>query len=190
MNRALPLLFALGLGTSLLAAQSANNGVPTSGMQSAVGIVIQDSSPQPCPVSLRVRQAANAFSREVDGAVPPGAGDRVIKNVAQKLHVSAAGPRAKRIVAANVTVRGYSNKSRFLPVLSTGNDFDAFRTFNVRFSEDATEGSTADFAVPGLTAVGAIDLNEVTYSDGSTWKIAGKRTCRTPIDGLMLVSGR
>ena len=153
--------------------------------------IAQSPSGFSCPVALRVQQRANAFSREVGGTptVLPGSSDVVIKE-GQKLHVAATEPHAKRITAANVTVRGYANKSRFITVLSTGNNFDAFRTFDVHFSEDSEEGSIADFAVPNLTAVGAIDLNSVTYADGSTWKIADNQSCRTLIDGFMPVSGR
>jgi hypothetical protein len=37
--------------------------------------------------------------------------------------------------------------------------------------------------------VGVIDLNSVTFADGSTWKIAQGQSCRVWVDGLMLVSG-
>jgi len=41
--------------------------------------------------------------------------------------------------------------------------------------------------VPGLSAVSMIDLNSVTYSDGSTWKLAAGSVCSSRIDPMMLV---
>ncbi len=210
MHRAAFLLLVFGVSSTVLAAQqSANSDQPqvtvkqlskapdgsnvvttkTLAGKEAQTWIAQTPSVFSCPVALRVQQRANAFSREIGGTatVPPESS--AVKE-GQKLHVSVTAPQAKRIVAANVTVRGYANKSRFMTVLSTGNGFDAFRTVDVRFSEDGKEGSIADFAVPNLTAVGAIDLNSVTYADGSTWKVADNQSCRTPIDGFMLVSGR
>ena len=135
---------------------------------------------------LAARQSSAAFARQVRGGEAPGGGEPIvkqdgdvaIKDVTQRLHLSARGPDSKRIVAA-----------RFMPIFSTDKDYDAAKTLNVRFSPESAHEDSADVSVPGLTAVGVIDLNSVTFADGSTWKIAQGQSCRVWVDGLMLVSG-
>jgi hypothetical protein len=67
---------------------------------------------------------------------------------------------------------------------------DAARTFDVSFSTAPAKEASADLWLPGFSAAYSVDLIALTYADGSTWKPAGGQTCRTPIDGVMLVDGR
>jgi hypothetical protein len=67
---------------------------------------------------------------------------------------------------------------------------DAARTLDVSFPANTSKDNSAILWVPGLTAVQAIELNSLTYADGSTWKIASGNVCRSPVDALMLVGNR
>jgi hypothetical protein len=164
MNRAAAIAFAILFSSTILAAQA-------SPMVDA------------CPVSLHAQQsAAAAARREV------GSWESHPEGVAQSLHLTVADPEARRIVAANITVRGFADMGRMVPILSTQSGSDAAKTIEVRFLAGSAREATADLRVPGLTAVSAIDLNSVTYSDGSVWKLAAGASCRSWIDGLMLVS--
>jgi len=107
-----------------------------------------------------------------------------IKGIAQLLHLIVTSPNSKRVVAANVTVHGFANKGRVVPTLSAQDSSDATKTFDVKFPAEPKEIST-DLAVPGFSAVSAIDLNSVTYADGSTWKLAAGSTCSSRIDPIM-----
>jgi hypothetical protein len=111
-----------------------------------------------------------------------------VQNPGQRLHLSISDSDSRRIVAANVTVRGFSNKARYMPAMSTEDSSDGAKNLDVRFPSGTGKESSTDLAVPGLTAVTVIDLNSVTYSDGSTWKLATGSSCRSWLDGLMLVS--
>jgi hypothetical protein len=138
-----------------------------------------------CPISLHARQAPGGDMMEVNG--------KRVQNPGQRLHLSISESNSRRIVAANVTVRGFSNKARSMPTLSAEDSSDAAKIVDVRFpaeagKESSGKESSTDLAIPGLTAVTTIDLNSVTYSDGSTWKLAAGRSCRSWVDGLMLVS--
>ena len=142
-----------------------------------------------CPVALQARQTAEAFRREVgDGGVNPGG--TYPKGVAQHLHLTATDPQARQIVAANITVLGFSDKPRALATGPAPDSPNASRPMEVRFASDPGLQAAADLTVPGLSAVTAIDLNSVTYSDGSTWKLAAGSVCRSPIDGFMLIGNR
>jgi hypothetical protein len=145
--------------------------------------VIQ-AAPQPgnCPVSLRAQHTPGEYREVVNGVFIPG--------IAQRIHVVASALNSRRVVAANMTVRGFANKVRVLPTTSGQDIGDAAKKLDVRFPARAEKESSADLAVPDLSAVTAIDLNSVTYADGSVWKVAAGNTCRSWIDGFMLISGR
>jgi len=48
----------------------------------------------------------------------------------------------------------------------------------------------ADLWLPGFTSVTSIELMEVTYADGSAWKISGSNVCRVQPNPLMLITER
>lgn len=137
-----------------------------------------------CPVSVHAQQSSTATAMEVDTIRPKG--------LAQLLHLTLAKPDSSRITKATVRVRGLLPKTRatLTPMTLGADPSDAVRTLDVVFPAGSDKNAAADLWVPGLSAVYSIDLVSVTYADGSTWKLAEGKTCRTPIDGVMLVGGR
>lgn len=138
-------------------------------------------SSRDCPIDLRIQHAADGDMMEVDDARPKG--------VAQRLHLVVMGPDSAKIVAAKVTVRGYSDKGRMLQASSSGaGSPDASRTVDVYFPLNAPEKGSAFLWVAGLTAVQVIDLVSLTYADGSTWNMAQGSVCRVIPDPTMLIA--
>jgi hypothetical protein len=135
-----------------------------------------------CPVALRARQAPGGERMEVSG-LP-------IKDPTQRLHLTVTNPQARRIIAVSVTVRGFANKARVIQTMAAQDTSDAAKTMDVKFSSEPGRETSADLAVPGLSAVSVIELNSVTYSDGLIWKLATGSVCRSPIDGFMLIGNR
>ena len=211
MNRAAVVWFALLSGSSILAAQTTMGqpGFATQGMaviqktspasdgpatwatgtsspaQAPAGVALQMSEmAQPmngCPVTLRAGHNPGGDTMEVNG-VRTG-------SVAQMLHLSVANRDSRPIVAANVTVHGLANKPRLTKTQPDHNTADAAKTLDVQFAAGTGKEVAADLTVPGLSAATAIELNSVTYADGSTWKLAGS-FCRAPIDGVMRIGDR
>jgi hypothetical protein len=183
MARAAALWFIVLAGSTALAAQTGFGVASIEGLgrNQVQMTVIQAAPPASCPVSLYARQAPGANRMEVNG-VP-------LKGIAQLLHLMVNAPNSSRVVAAQVTVHGFTNKVRAVQTASTPDPSDAAKTFDVRFPTGPKEIAT-DLAVPGFSAVRTIDLNSVTYADGSTWKLAEGSTCRSRIDPIMLISGR
>jgi hypothetical protein len=137
-----------------------------------------------CPVSVQARQAASWNRMEVGNAPPKGP--------AQRLHLTLVNPRSTQIASATVTVHGLDPKTRatLTPMTAESARSDATRTLDVSFSTTAAKEVSEDVWVPGLSAAYSIDLIALTYADGSSWKLKYRETCRTAIDGFMLVGGR
>lgn len=192
MLRAAAASLAIALGSTALAVQTdpAQTGPQSSfGVAGMEGVgpnhaqltVIQVAPSPGCPVSLYARQAPGANRMEVNGVR--------IKGPAQLLHLMVTGPNSGRVVAAQVTVHGFADKVRAVRTVSTPDPSAAAKTFEVRFPSGPKE-IAADLTVPGFSAVRVIDLNAVTYADGSTWKIGAGSTCSSRIDPIMPISGR
>jgi hypothetical protein len=113
-----------------------------------------------------------------------------MKGIAQSLHLTVANPDSRHVVAANITVRGFKDKGRVIQVLSNLGSYDAERTVDVSFPAGTGREASANLSVPGFSAVSLIDLNSVTYSDGSNWKLAPGSSCRSWVDGLMLAGSQ
>jgi hypothetical protein len=169
---------ALSLGSTLLTAQTA----VAPGIQVSQTVVLTLASPAAnCPVSLRAQQMPGGDRRVVNGAS--------VKPLAQRLHLTATAPHSGPIVAANITVRGYTGKPRFTPVGTSDQDAgDSARTLDVAFAPARGRDASTDIALAGFSAVKVVDLNSITYSDGSTWKLNAGSSCRTWIDGTMLIA--
>ena len=178
MNRAVfSVAFLLG-PMSVIAQTAVPPGNPVS---QTVVVVVAPPVAARCPVSLHARQMPGADRWVVNGVS--------VKPLAQRLRLTATAPHTGPIVAANITVRGYAGSPRFTPVGPANQDAgDSARTLDVAFPSGAGREASTDIALAGFSAVTVIDLNSITYSDGSRWKLNAGSSCRTWIDGMMLVA--
>lgn len=183
---------ALLLTPLVLAAQTNSYGVarmenlypsqsnaPASSSQAAV-----DAMYIGCPVSLRAQHGASGSMVETDRSRPKG--------IAQLLHLTLidSRPHPKRIVAARLRVSGLSGRARVTQTLSSADEADSVQTLEIKFSSGTEKEASGDLWVTAMTAVLSIDLQSVTYSDGSSRTFSGRDECRITPDPLMLISGR
>jgi hypothetical protein len=188
MKRRSAVWFVLFSSTMALAAQNAAPQPQGFGVAGTAGgpnqfTVLQFSAPvMGCPVSLRAQHLAGS------GMIRTG--NMHSEDVGQRLHLALTDNRASKIVRARVTVHGYSNKARLTEMAIGSGASDAAQTITVPFSTGQAGPATGEVWVAGMTAVATIDLDSVTYADGSVWKVAGQAACRFTPDPLMLVAGR
>jgi hypothetical protein len=169
--------FALLFSGATLAAQSADHQPPHTTTIFLPPITVG------CPVGLRAQQTA-------DGGLL-AARNRPTKGTGQGLHLTLTNPDSRQITAAQVTVRGLTAKARVTQTISPQDESSqATKTMEVKFSAGPNNAVSADLWVPGLTAVLAIDLDSVTYADGSSWKLDATTACRTVPDKIMLIGNR
>ena len=138
-----------------------------------------------CPIDMHVRQGIGGGMVAVDenGVKRPVFAPRY------RLLLNDLRKPGQKIVSAMVTVRGWNGKARALPADSDsdGKSGSIQRTLSVDLVGWGEPGVEGDFRLPGFTSANRVDLQAVTYEDGSTWKLAPTDTCRVAPDPLMLV---
>ena len=175
------------IGQGVSQPQNSSGVAGVEGMQSS-GTNANSPPGQPlslgvCPVSMHAQHLSDGNLVKTRAAHPSGIG--------QRLHLSLASRDLRQVAKATLTVRGFSPKARVTQTgPGTGPAFDVTRTLTVAFVAGADRSVSADFWVPGMTAVGRIDLESLEYSDGSTWKVGDALTCRVVPDLEMLITSR
>jgi hypothetical protein len=196
MKRVVAIWLALIAGSAMMAAQAIDQYQPRK-------FDAQAAQAQPMlTLDLRAMRApTNAGCPAAFTAKQGGMGDLVAvkpeqksengKGFSQHIRLSVAGIKNNAsVVEATVTVHGLTQKARVVPVQSgAGGPAQTSRKMDVSFGSNSTDKSAADLTLSGFTAVFSIDIDSVTYSDGSTWR-TGTGVCRVIPDPLMLISAR
>jgi hypothetical protein len=191
-------LFAFLAGSIALAGQSTLQNHASYGLASMEGFDTTTNATVPgssnatfsvnppagigCPVRLRAQHRADGGLVNVDKGRPQG--------IAQALHLMLTNPDSRRMIAARVSVRGLSGRGHVTKGLSGPDHTDVTRTLDVQLAQGPGQEVSGDLRVPGMTAVLSIDLNSVTFADGSTRSFAERGTCRVAPDPFMLIAGR
>ena len=94
----------------------------------------------------------------------------------------------KKILKANVTVRGVTGEARVMPAGSGSTD-DVAEIFQlgVAAGEDSLRHSS--IWTERVATVRWVDLTEVSYTDGSEWHASQGQRCRVEPNGFLLVAG-
>ena len=94
----------------------------------------------------------------------------------------------QRIVSAAVTVHGSKPRAKARPIDTETDQGELEMNLNVSLADWGEPGVSGDFRLPGFTSANRIDLQSLTYADGSIWKLSGGQSCRVAPDPLMLVA--
>jgi len=127
-----------------------------------------------CPVSMRLDQAVNSGSHLVaNGQRPP--------EVETSVHlVLSRSPHAKifpsSIKAAQVTVHGFDNRPHQFEILSSS-DAPITQNLHVDFTSAGDAEVYSDFVVTGLSSVGWLKIDSLTFAQGTIWKPTQGETC-------------
>ena len=143
-----------------------------------------------CPVGLQIKHGPGlATSRSADGASingKPLSGQVRIQDQNQGIYLTLINLEPQSIVSAEIVVHGFSNKWRFVPL--SGADPDLARTVDVALDVQGNSQATRDLRLSHFTAITAVDVNAVTYADGSTWRTSSPGACSASPDLFMLVN--
>ena len=141
-----------------------------------------DLSGVTCPVKVRALQGFGYGLVKIRGEQP-------VEGPAQRIHLVLANPKSKEIAKAKVIVLGLSPKNRAKRVSDLHGATDLTRALEVTFAPEDANNVSAELVLPGFTSVISIELQSITYRDGTTWTVADHKACQVAPDPLMLIAG-
>jgi hypothetical protein len=112
--------------------------------------------------------------------------ERPAPAINQQIHLGMTSLVARDIVSAVFTARGFSSKPRAINTAGQGPDLR--RSIKVVVDLKGNGQASSDLSLRDFTAVTAIDLDAITYADGSTWRNSSPAACRVIPEGMMLVA--
>ena len=179
MNTSFAFSLALVLGSLTFTSQGF--GQVFSGGPRINGVPLASES---CPVQMNARHEWGLTAKVATDKAPP-------KGIGQQLHIALTNAKSEEITGIKITVYGSSGKGSLLSArVADANSPEATKTFDLKLTVGAKEDASTDLWVSGLTAVTHIDLDTVTYVDGSKWSSSALETCHFKPDAMMLISKR
>lgn len=141
-----------------------------------------------CPAALRALQGSGRGLLSVRN--PRGNVDPLPAVPTQRIHLIVASLNAMNATHVRVMIFGHSDQKRLEQTqLTNMPKYELSRTLDVTLAPDQDSKQAADLVLPGFTAVKLIQLESITYTDGSTWT-GVSQACQIVPDQLMLVADR
>jgi hypothetical protein len=98
--------------------------------------------------------------------------------MATLLHLDVNNPSSQDVVGAKFTAHGFSRQWRVLSLSDPSNAPDLAKTVDVVLDVQGKGNASSDLSLANFTAIlTSIDLDSVTYADGSTWRASSPGTC-------------
>ena len=115
-------------------------------------------------------------------------GQQVTKDYLQ-LHLDVSNPSSRDIVGAQFTVHGFSRKLRVIDPSDPSNAPDLWRTVDVALDVQGKGHASSELSLTHFTAIiTSIDLDSVTYADGTQWQAPSPGACSTIPNIVMRIS--
>ena len=138
-----------------------------------------------CPVGLKVNHGPSLLKRDTKYGPFASPAPKVEE---QRIQLTMTNPSPKEIVSAQITVYGFSDKWRAIPLAGTKDTPDLRKTINLVLNVKGKDHASSDLSLNRFTSVAYVDLDSLTYADGATWKTSSPAACSVTPELLMLVS--
>jgi hypothetical protein len=136
-----------------------------------------------CPIGFRANRQASPQILS--------AGDTQKNTPALGLHLTLDHQTAPAIESIEITVYGVSPKVRALPTNQWAADNDTRDTISKSFQLQRSAGTetlnNADIWMHQVGALRWVDLNEIRYTDGTSWRPSSSAKCRAVPSNLVLI---
>ncbi|HLI78310.1 MAG TPA: hypothetical protein VKV02_15290 [Acidobacteriaceae bacterium] len=142
-------------------------------------VVVAPPPSQNCPVGLQARH------EDEGGMVKVSPAER---HRGQGYRLTLAPEAAHRILKAKVTLHGIAGQQVVPAANGKPGDVTETVTLSPWIGQDHHFHSTV--YTEKLTGVQWIELNALTYADGTEWQASPSATCRVAPNGYMLVAGK
>jgi hypothetical protein len=156
---------------------------PDASLPSATKVTISTmpAMGESCPVSLRAQPGT------APGMVIVGGGKTT---ASQKLNLRVTNFINRRaITSAQITVHGLTAHGRISPASFRDSEADTVsKQVDLTLTVAPGASASTDMLFKGFTSVRWIDLDSITYADGSMWHSSPQRKCQVVPDRFMLVA--
>jgi hypothetical protein len=143
--------------------------------------------PSKCPVGLQVEHSSGLFKYQNAKAVPADRGD-VAPRTEQWFDFRMTNFLPHEIVSAQITTHGFSDKWRVIPVSAAKPDI--WKTVDVALDVKGNSSASRELSLGHFSAIRTIDVNSVTYADGSTWHASSPGACSVAPSLIMRISAQ
>jgi hypothetical protein len=141
--------------------------------------------PSKCPVGLKVERSSGLFEYENARGVPA---DDVAPRAEQWFDLRMTNFSTHEIVNAEITAHGFSYKWRVIPVSAATPDF--WKTVDVALDVKGNGSASSELSFGHFSTIRTIDVNSVTYADGSTWHASSPGACSVAPSLIMRISAQ
>ncbi len=141
--------------------------------------------PSKCPVGLQVERSSGLFAYQNARAVPE---DDAAPRTEQWFDLRMTNFLPREIVTAQITAHGLSYKWRVIPVSAATPDI--WKTVDVALDVKGNSSTSHELSFAHFSTIRTIDVNSVTYADGSTWHASSPGACSVAPSLFMRVSAQ
>jgi hypothetical protein len=137
-----------------------------------------------CPVGLQVNHGFSGPAKKTQYG-PFAAPAPAVQE--QKIQFTMTNPSPREIVKVQITVHGFSDKGRSIP-LADAPAPDLAKRLTVVLDVKGNAQASSDLSLRRFTSVTSVDLNSLTYADGATWQASSPGACSVAPNPFMLVT--
>jgi hypothetical protein len=141
--------------------------------------------PSNCPVGLQVEHSSGLFTYQ---SAKAGPADQVKPSSEQWLDLKMTNFSTREIVRAEITVHGLSYKQRLVPVSAPAPDL--WKTVEVALDVKGNGSGSSELSFGHFSNIRTVDLNSITYADGSTWHASSPGACSVAPGLIMRISAQ
>ena len=168
-------------------ASHAQSATATSSKPDASAIILRSiPAGATCPIGFRANRQSAAQILSANNGEKNGP--------ALGLHLTLDSPAISAIESIEVTVYGVSSRGRIIPTDFQAADANTRNTVSKSFLLERSANdktlSNADVWMHQVGALRWVDLNEVRYTDGTTWRPFDSEKCRAIPSNVVLVGQR
>jgi hypothetical protein len=175
-SRLLP--FTILIATTTLLGQNVVMHHQRPGPNSASGDVVAEE----CPVGMAIDRSGLYMKREVAGAQNADSNPEL----EQRIRLDLTNRNPTKIISAQITVHGLSQKGRFIEVSTP--EADMAKTIQLSLDLKGNGQSSNDLWLTRFAVITRVAINSVTYADGSTWYEPSPAACGVAPNLFVLVS--
>jgi hypothetical protein len=142
-------------------------------------------NPAKCPVGLQVERSGGLFEYKNAKAVPA---EQAAPSSEQWFDLKMINFLPREIVNAEITTHGFSYKWRIMPVSAAKPDL--WKTMDIVLDVKGNSSASRELSLGHFSTIRTIDVNSVTYADGSTWHAPSPGACSVAPSLIMRISAQ